>query len=154
MRSENAKLSCLHSSQALPSSILLPKGKLRRYSLHGANTSCPGRFLNINVQFVVFQGNVSWIASCSREVYLVFKMVLHVHVIYEYVLLVKIKTTQSHRVEVIAFSLLSLVSLNPLPLPLEVTTANNSVCLFQAFSPVCLYTCRQVRREAATEQYR
>lgn len=73
--------------------------------------------------------------------------------IYECVLLVKIKTTQSHRVEVVAFPLLSFVSLNPLLLPLEVTAAYSSVHLFQAFSPVCLYTCWQVRREAATEQY-
>lgn len=115
--------------------------------------SCPGCFLNIKtVQFVLFQGNLSQIASCGRESYFVFKMVLHAHIMYECVLLVK--TAQSPRAEGVALPLLSRVSLSPLLTPLEVTTADSSGCPLQAFAPVCFYTCCQVRREAATEQYR
>lgn len=51
----------LFSPQALPPYILLPKGQLGRCSVCITNVSCPGYFLNINVQFVVFQRNISWI---------------------------------------------------------------------------------------------
>ena len=115
--------------------------------------SCPGCFLNIKtVQFVLFQGDLSQIASCGRENYFVFKMVLHAYIMYECVLLVK--TTQSPRVEGVVFPLLSGVSLNPLLMPLKVSTANSLGCPLQAFWAVCLYTCCQVRREAASEQHR
>lgn len=134
--------------QAPPDSSLLGRSLLSSHSpkVSPARTHCaePTQrvlgILHANGQLVVFQCNVSWLSSCSRGSYVVFKMVLRVQVIGEGRLLVKVETVEQHGVGRGGLSLsFPHTCQSPPTRPQRSPLPLFRIC-FAIFSPMCVYT--------------